>query len=185
VSSAASALRTRVRPKRLARLLAVGAAIVAALTQATSLVDWVDGKLHHAATGPIAPQILSIERQSPLSLRDYLRGVNERPPATTTAGQLDAKGLVYALTMRIRGEQGSRFGLRWFVVDGHGNRLRGPSFNQEPAIFAPRRQDQLRTYPVWIPTPSRPGKYEVTFALVNAKGEPVAQKLGPPFRIAA
>jgi hypothetical protein len=176
-------VRLRVRPKRLARVLAIAAGIVAALTQATSLVDWVDGKLHHTPTGPIAPRIVSIERQSPLSLRDYLRGVNERPAPTTTAQQLDAKGLVFALTMRIQGEKGARFGLRWFIVDGHGNRLRGPSFNQEPAIFSPRRQDQLRTYPVWIPTPARPGRYEVTFALVNAKGEPVAQKLGPPFRV--
>jgi hypothetical protein len=164
-------------------MLAIAAGIVAALTQATSLVDWVGGRLHHPATGPIAPRIVSIERQSPLSLRDYLRGVNERPAPATTAQQLDAKGLVFALTMRIQGEQGSRFGLRWFIVDDHGNRLRGPSFNQEPAIFSPRRQDQLRTYPVWIPTPARAGRYEVTFALVNDKGAPVAQKLGPPLRI--
>src|SRR4029077_16504858 len=150
-----------------------------------SLVDWVDGKLHHTAAGLIAPRIVSLERQRPLSLGDYLQPRTERRARTIWAQQLDAKGVVFALTMRIQGEKGSRFGLHWFVVDGHGNRLHGPSFNQEPAIFAPRGQDQLRTYPVWIPAPARPGKYEVTFALVNAKGEPVAQKLSPPFHVPA
>ena len=184
MSGAVSALRARVRPKRVARLLAVAAAIVAALTQATSLVDWLGDKLHRAPAGTIDPRIVSVERQSPLSLRDYLRGVNEQPAKTITDEQLDAKGLVFGVTMRIQGEQGSRFGLRWFIVDSHENRLRGPSFNQVPAIFRPRNDNQRREYPVWIPRPPDPGTYTVTFDLVNAKHEPVDQR-SAAFRIPA
>jgi hypothetical protein len=173
-----------VRPKRLARVLAVAATVVAALTQATSLVDWAGSKLHRTPAATIDPRIVSIERQSPLSLRDYLRGVNEQPAKTTSDDQLDAKGLVFGVTMRIQGEQGSRFGLRWFIVDSHENRLPGPSFNQEPAIFSPRNQNQRREYPVWVPRPAAADTYTITFELVNAKGEPVDQR-SEKFRVPA
>jgi hypothetical protein len=176
-------LRGRPSPKRIAQLLAVAGAIIAALTQTMSLVDWVGGKLSDPPAATVAPRIVGVERQSPLSLRDYLSDTHE-PLAGYTHAQLQQTGFVFALTMRIQGERGSRFSLRWFIVDvDRGTRLRGPSFNQVPAIFKPRNQDQLRTHPVWIPTPPRRGRYEVTFALVNAKGEPVAQKLAAPVRV--
>jgi len=50
------------------------------------------------------------------------------------------------------------------------------------AIFEARNQGQDATEPVWVPRPP-PGRYEVTFALVNAKGQPVAQKLAPPLTV--
>jgi hypothetical protein len=176
-------LRGRPSPKRIAQVLALVGAVIAALTQAMSLVDWVGGKLSDPPAATVAPRIVGVERQSPLSLRDYLSDTHE-PLAGYTRAQLQQAGFVFALTMRIQGERGSRFSLRWFIVDvDRATRLRGPSFNQVPAIFKPRNQDQLRTYPVWIPTPPRAGRYEVTFALVNANGEPVAQKLTSPFRV--
>lgn len=172
-------------PKRIAQLFAVLGAVIATITQATSFVDWVSGKLTHPPAATVAPTIVAVEPQSPASLRDYLRDSGQ-PRTGYRAEELGQKGLVFALTMHIQGEQGTRFGLRWFIVDvDRETRLRGPSFNQVPAIFKPRNQDQVRTYPVWIPTPPRPGRYAVTFALVNAKGEPVAQKLTSPFRIRA
>jgi hypothetical protein len=176
-------LRGRPNPKRIAQVLAVVGAVAAALTQAASLVDWVSGKLSDPPAATVAPRIVAVERQSSLSLRDYLDDTHQ-PLTGYTHAQLTQTGFVFAITMHIQGERGSRFGLRWFIVDANrGARLRGPSFNQVPAIFKPRNQDQLRTYPVWIPTPPRPGRYEVTFALVNAKGEPVAQKRTSRLRV--
>jgi len=176
-------LRGRLSPKRIAQSLAVIGAVIAALTQATSLIDWVGENLTDPPVEIVAPRIVAVERQSPLSLQDYLSDTHE-PLSGYTDAELNQKGFVFALTMHIQGEQGSRFALRWFIVDvDREARLRGPSFNQEPAIFKPRNQNQVRTYPVWIPTPARAGRYEVTFALINGKGEPVAQKLTAPFRV--
>lgn len=179
----AAGLRGRLSRKRIAQLLAVTGATIAALTQAMSLIDWISERLSDAPPKIVAPRIVAVERQSPLSFRDYLNHVHE-PLTGHTDAELNQTGFVFALTMHIQGERGSRFGLRWFIVDvDRGTRLRGPSFNQEPAIFEPRNQNQVRAYPVWIPTPPRAGRYEVTFTLVNAKGEPVAQKLTSPFKV--
>jgi hypothetical protein len=176
-------LRGRLNPKRIAKGLALMGATIAALTQATSLIDWIGGTFSDSPAGTIAPRIVAVERQSPLSLRDYLADTHE-PITDYTDEELDQTGFVYALTMHIQGERGSHFVLRWFIVDvTRGTRLRGPSFNQEPAIFKPRNQNQVRTYPIWIPRPPRAGTYEVTFALANAEGEPVSQKLSPPFHV--
>jgi hypothetical protein len=181
--SDSAGLRGRLSPKRIAQFLAVIGAVIASLTQATSLIDWVSEKLNDPPAEIVAPRIVAVERQSPLSLQDYLSDTHE-PLTGYTDAELNQKGFVFALTMHIQGEQGSRFALRWFIVDvDRGARLRGPSFNQEPAIFKPRNQNQVRTYPVWVPTPPRAGRFEVTFALVNGKGEPVAQKLTAPFRV--
>jgi hypothetical protein len=181
--SAAAGPRGRLSRPQLVKLLALFGAVVGVLTQATSFIDWVGDKLRGPPAEIVAPRILSVERQSPLSLRDYLNDVG-KPLTAYARDELDQTGVVFALTLHIQGEQGSRFGLRWFIVDiDRGDRLRGPSFNQQPAIFEPRNQNQTRTYPVWIPTPPQAGEYEVTFSLVNAKRQPVAQKLSDPFRV--
>lgn len=173
------------RPTRsqIAKVLAAVGAVVAVLTQAAGLIDWIGDKFGDTPPAIVAPRIVSVERQSASSLRDYLNDAAE-PRTGYSADELEQMGFVFALTMHIQGEKGSRFGLRWFIVDADtGIRLRGPSFNQVPAVFKPRNQDQTRTYPVWIPTPQRSGTYEVTFALLNADGQPVAQKLAAPFRV--
>lgn len=178
-------LRDRMIRAQLAKLLALGAAAIGVLSRATSVIDWVGDRLGDAPAAVVAPRIISVERQSPLSLGDYLTDVAE-PRTGYSRDELAQKGYVYALTMQIQGEQGSRFALRWFIVDvDREARLRGPSFNQRPAIFEPRNQNQLRTCPVWIPRPPHAGRYEVTLSLANARGEPVAQKVSAPFRVDA
>lgn len=160
------------------------AAIVATLAGISSLVDWVADKLGGDPPAPVVnARILDVEPQAPLALGDYLRQTKE-PVRDLTAEQLRQVGRVYAVAFQLRGERGSRFSLRWFMTDvDRGTRLRGRSFNQTPAVFEPRSDDQSRTWPVWVPSPLRPGRYQVTFVLENAQREPVDQQLVPPFRV--
>jgi hypothetical protein len=176
--------RGRLHWSRFAKLFALAGAVVATLTQATSVVDWVDGKFSDPPPADtVAPRILAVERQSPSSLGDYLNEVAE-PTKGYTVNQLNQDGLVFDVKMHIQGEQGNRFTLRWFIVDvDRGVRLRGASFNQKPAIFRPRNQNQVREYPVWVPRPPRAGRYQITFALANDKGEPVDRHNSDAFRV--
>jgi hypothetical protein len=99
--------------------------------------------------------------------------------------QLAQVGRVFKVTIRIQGEQGQRFGLNWFVVDdATGSRLPGRSFNQTPAVFKPRNQDQERGYPVWIP-PLPPGRYRATFVLTDADGQQQDDDETAPFTVKA
>jgi hypothetical protein len=182
-ATGAGGVRSLLRPKRIAQAIATLGAITGALVGITSLVDWVSGKLADPpAAAVIEPRILGVERQDPQSLGDYLRHSGQSRRGYTRA-QLRGQGLVFAVTMRIRGEPGARFPLAWFIVDvTRGRPLHGPSFEQEPAIFSPRNGDQTRTWPAWVPYPPRAGRYHVTFQLKNAKREPIAQRVAA-FRV--
>ena len=130
---------------------------------------------------PISARIVDIERQGPAVLGDYLRDTNQ-PARGYTSAQLRQTGTLFALTIKLRGERGSKFPLRWYMTDAdRGKRLPGPSYNQEPAVFQPRNENHSRTWPAWIPDPPRAGRYRVTFMLDNAQHQPVAQKITPVF----
>jgi hypothetical protein len=170
---ARSPARRRVRPRRFARIIGATIATLAALT---ALIDWVVGKISDHPPAKVAAHITSVERQSRLSLGDHLEQVGD-PRAGRTPAELRQVGDVFVVAMRITGEQGNRLTLRWFMVDADtGARLRHPGYTQEPAIFQPRTVSQERDYPVWIPPPPGPGRYTITFALVNTAGEPVDQE---------
>jgi hypothetical protein len=178
----------RLNWSRFAKLFALAGAVIATLTQATSIIDWVEGKFSDdppPAADTIDPRILGVEQQSPSSLGDHLDEVAE-PSTGYSVDELNQDGLVFEVRMHIQGEQGNLFTLRWFIVDvDNGIRLRGESFNQKPAIFRPRNQNQRREYPVWVPRPPQAGTYQITFTLANAKGEPEDRHRSDPFRISS
>lgn len=158
-------------------------ALVAVLAGVTSLADWVTGKLGGSASAPatIDTQIVAADRQGPEMLGAALGDTNQSTRGYTPA-QLRQKGVVFALRIKLTGEQGQTFPLRWFIVDAdRGDRLRGRGYNQEPAVFRPRNDNHGRTWPVWVPYPPKPGRFRVTFVLDDAKHQPVAQKTTPAF----
>lgn len=162
--------------KRIAQAVGGVGALVGVLAGATSLVDWAGEKLSDPLPATIAPEIVSIERHDPQLLGDWLADTG-RSAGGYTRDELARSGLVFGVKIRIQGERGKIFALRYFVVDrDRGARLRGPGFNQEPAIFRVRNDDQTATELVWVPYPPQPGRYRVTFLLDNAKRQPVAQK---------
>jgi hypothetical protein len=162
--------------KRIAQAVAAVGALVGVLAGVTSLVDWVGEQLSDPLSVTIAPDIVSIERHDPQLLGDWLADTG-RSARGYTRDELARSGLVFGVKIRIQGERGKTFALRYFVVDkDRGARLRGPGFNQEPAIFRVRNDDQTATELVWVPYAAQPGRYRVTFLLDNAKRQPVAQK---------
>jgi hypothetical protein len=179
------------RNQRLGAALAVAVTVVGLLTQVTSLVDWVGKRFGdespkaEAAKPPavVDAAIVKVEPRGQSRLRDYQPLAGESPKGFSDK-ELDQKGRVYSARLRIRGGQGQRFGLNWFVVDANDTRLRGPYFNQKPATFVPRNQDQSRDYPVWIPPLPR-GVYRVTFVLTDDHGQQVGDNRSGPFRVRA
>jgi len=162
--------------KRIAQAVGGVGALVGVLAGVTSLVDWVGDKLSDPMPATIAPEIVSIERHDAQLFGDWLADT-ARSAHGYTPDELARSGLVFGVKIRIQGEGGKIFALRYFVVNrDRGARLRGPGFNQEPAIYRVRNDDQTGTELVWVPYPQRPGRYRVTFLLDNAKRQPVAQK---------
>jgi hypothetical protein len=176
-------------PRRLWRAWPVWAALAVAIVAALvvlvpSLRSGSTDSNGHASAGVIDARIAHIEHQGPAMLRNYLSDTGQAPRGYT-AQQLQQTGTVFALTIQLRGERGTKFPLRWYMTDAdRGTRLPGPSYNQEPAVFQPRSDNHSRTWPVWIPDPPRPGRYRVTFMLDNARHQPVDQKVTPAFRAA-
>jgi hypothetical protein len=174
-------------PRRLWRAWPVWAALAVAVAAALvvllpSLRSGSTDSNGHASSGVIDARIADIRHQGPAVLRDYL-GDTGQSPRGYTAQQLQQTGTVFALTIQLRGERGTKFPLRWYMTDAdRGTRLPGRSFNQEPAVFQPRSDNHSRTWPVWIPDPPRTGRYRVTFMLDNARHQPVDQKVTAAFR---
>ena len=134
----ASRRRGTTSNKRIAAVLAVVVTVLGLLTQVTSLIDWIGDRFRDEPAATVAPAILKVEPRSPSTLRDYKDRVNE-PISGLSGDQLNQVGRVFEVTLRIQGEQGRRFSLKWFVVNEKtGERLRGRSFNQTPAVFEPQ-----------------------------------------------
>jgi hypothetical protein len=176
----------RPAPRRLmnrrAALRLAGALVVAAAGAGVWGVSKLVGSDPGAPQGPIDTRILAVKQQAPATLADYLRDTN-KATGDLTHDQLSQTGRVYALTIQLRGERGSKFPLRWFMTDAdRATRLRQNGYDQVPVIFRPRTDNHRRTWPVWIPPPPYAGRFRVTFRLENAKHEPVDQKMTPVFR---
>ena len=176
----------RPAPRRLlqrrAALRLAGATLAIAAVAAGA---WGVSKLPKSDPGapqaPIDTRIVAVKQQAPSSLGDYLRDTN-KSTHDYTPDQLSQTGRVYALTIQLRGERGSKFPLRWFMTDAdRAARLRQSGYDQVPVIFRPRTDNHRRTWPVWIPPPPYTGRFRVTFSLENEQHEPVDQKVTPAF----
>jgi hypothetical protein len=169
-------------PRRLWRAWPVWAAVAAAIVVALVVLVLSRGSGGGRNPTVIDARIAKVEHQGPAVLGNYLGDTNQSRRGYT-AQQLRQTGTVFALTIQLRGERGTKFPLRWYMTDAAGGtRLPGRSYNQEPAVFQPRSDNHSRTWPVWIPDPPRPGRYRVTFMLDDAHHKPVDQKVTPVFR---
>jgi hypothetical protein len=185
-SSDARSSPTSAGPSRRAalRLAAATVGVVAVAAGAWAVLQWVAPEADRSSGSTIDTRIVDVARQAPAKLGDVLNDTNQ-PTRGYTRAQLRQTGMVFALRIRLRGERGNRFPLRWFMTDAdHATRLRGDSYDQVPAIFQPRSDNHSRTWPVWVPYPPYRGRFRVTFVLNNAKQEPVDQKTTATFRAA-
>jgi hypothetical protein len=172
--------------RRLYATIAAAGVVIGTLTAATGFFDWVMRTASPASPPAIDARLEAVrERNHSETLGDYLRETRQ-PTHAYSRAQLDQPGEVFALRLRIVGEEGKRLPLRWAVYHSNGQlRLRGPIYNQVAAMVEAHSQDHARTWPVWVPAPPRPGAYFVRFTLQDEQQQPVDERDSPSFRTPA
>jgi hypothetical protein len=163
--------------KRLTAALATIGTVIGVLAAGTSLFDWFGSKVDPPSPPPpaeIDARVIDVTLRSPRErLVDYLKETNQ-----STAGlskfEGAEEGYVFAIRLRIKGNEGKPLPLRWSMIDARtGIRLPGPTYNQTPVVFKPRGPDQARTWPIWVPYPPTKGKYRLRATLIDEKRQPL------------
>jgi hypothetical protein len=93
----------------------------------------------------------------------------------------------FVLGVRVQGMEGVEIPVGWQMYTEEGRPLSNDAFRQEgAAAVEPRSRDHARTFPVWVPTPFRPGRYLIRFTLGNPEGgPPLAESRAVPFTFEA
>ena len=167
---------------RLEKTVAIAATLIGALAGAVALIDWVGG-----LGGDPPPQIdARIERITTRNVAEPLRlylAETKQSAKGYTAAQLDQKGYVFNVSVRIIGERGRPFPVRWAMYRRHPEtRVAGRAYAQVAGDMKPASQDHASTWPVWVPYPRAAGSYFVRFTLDDQRHRPVSEEDSPPVR---
>jgi hypothetical protein len=109
-------------------------------------------------------------------LRMYLSETSQAPRGYSTA-QLDQRGYVFNVTVRIIGERGKTFPVRWTLYRRDPEtRLEGRAYNPVAGDMSPASNDHRSTWPVWVPYPPSAGTYFVRFTLEDHRRRPSARR---------
>jgi hypothetical protein len=178
---------SRLDVKRATAGLALIAAILGVLATTTSLFDWIGSKVSPAPRPPppnVDARLLGVElRDTGTPLGDYLTETNQSA-AGLTRHELLERGYVFRVRIRLAGNLGRAIPLRWSMIEHPtGRPQRGAAYNQTAAIFRPRGETQTRTWPVWVPSPPRPGAFRVRLTLVDNRRRPLDESESSPFRV--
>lgn len=176
---------SRRRPSRTGRLekgVAIITAVIGALAGVVGLIDWAGG-----LGGNPPPHIdARIERVAQRDvaepLRHYLADTRQTPRGYS-ASQLDQRGYVFDVSVRIIGQRAKKFPLRWtlYRLDPE-TRVQGRSYDQIAGEMKPASDDHASTWPVWVPYPPQRGTYVVRFTLEDQRERPVSEARSPRFR---
>jgi hypothetical protein len=114
-------------------------------------------------------------------LSDYL---DETRQSTRryTAAQLRQPGYVFNVSVRIIGQRGKKFPVRWSLYRRPEARIPGPSYNRIAGDMRPESADHASTWPVWVPYPPHRGTYFVRFTLEDHRNRPVSEHDSRAFR---
>jgi hypothetical protein len=116
------------------------------------------------------------------TLREHLEEVG-LPTDDYTEEQLDQEGMVFNVSVTIRGYQGQKVPLRWTMRDAIADdELTEPEFDDELAdTFTPNSQDATMTSRVWTPIPGYAGTFQIELRLISPDDGELAQQNGPEF----
>jgi hypothetical protein len=172
---------------RVMQVVAALGAVVGLLVSATSLIDWLGGKLDDpepAPPGRIDPEIERLRLSAGQeSLGGYLAATAQSQRGLSAQERREL-GYVFVVHVRLRGGTGERFPLRWAVYEADPpQRLRDPLYNQTGAVFVPRGPDHATDWRLWVPTPPRPGDYFLRATLLNERRRPVSELDSGPFTV--
>jgi hypothetical protein len=177
-----------INTRRLTAALAAVGTLIGVLAAATSLFDWFGGKVDPPPPPPpaeIDARVLRVDlRSTSQRLVDYLRETNQ-PTAGLSKFEGAEPGYVFNVRVRLQGNQDKRLPLRWSIIDAStGQPLRDPLYTQTATVFEPGGPSHARTWPIWVPFPSREGKFRVRATLIDEKRQPLDEAESEPFVLA-
>jgi hypothetical protein len=171
-------------PRNARRLWPLWAGLVTATLVAFLFLLWPSLKPQGAAPAPakIDARIEKVtSRNVAETLRDYLRETRQSA-RRYTPDQLRQRGYVFNVSVRIIGQRGKRFPVRWSLYRRPEARVAGPSYNRIAGDMTPQSADHASTWPVWVPYPARQGTYFVRFTLEDRRNRPVSEQDSRAFR---
>jgi hypothetical protein len=168
--SAASRLSRRTK-----QVFGAVAALIAILVSATTLFDWLSDKVSDPP--PVKPAnrgalIESAKVQTRAERQEDFMVATRQSTDRISESELDEKGMVWSVRVRIRGYEGEWFWLQWQMLDAEGEHLDFP-WVDTPSWFVPDSQDHWGDALVWVPYPPSTGKHQVRFSLLRSDYSPV------------
>lgn len=74
--------------------------------------------------------------------------------------------------------------LRWAIIDhATGNPLADQIYNEDAGRMVARGPDQARQWPIWTPSPPRPGKFALRVILLDENHRPLVEADSAPFTV--
>jgi hypothetical protein len=170
------------RPPRARRAWPRLAAVAAAIVLAFFFLLWASLKPQGGPPAKVDARIAKVSSRNVAEpLRDYLDETRQSKRRYTTA-QLRQPGYVFNVSVRIIGQRGKRFPVRWALYRRPEARVAGPSYNQIAGEMKPESADHASTWPVWVPYPPRRGTYFVRFTLEDQRNRPISEQDSHAFR---
>jgi hypothetical protein len=168
--------RVRAQPK-----LATAIAIVTLIGGILGLVAWFKPDWKPKPRAPTDAKLEMLDFQRHVTLRRYLRTINQKPIGYSRA-QLARDGVV--VTVKAVDVSGvKRADLYWTVRDGaSGSDLADAHYvHQLAARFRIRTTGDSGGRPFWVPAPPQPGRYFIRFELAAPNGTILASVPTRPF----
>lgn len=152
------------------KIAVVLGAIIATVSQATAIVDWGRNMFRHSAGHPGVPSLESIRPPTRVTYAQYLTDACNARPGTEACREANAEerglmGWEYPVRIKVDGELGVRFTLRWAVRPTRG----GKDVLEQRQRFVAR--NQAGTYTAWVQEPAIDGHYTVSFFLSSGNQE--------------
>lgn len=182
MSTAPSRRRRLSLAGRLEKGLALAGALIGVLAGGVGVIDWAGGLAGHPP-----PQIdARIERVAARDvaepLRRYLADTSQSSRGYSTR-QLSQRGYVFDVSVRIIGQRGKKFPVRWALYRLHPETaVQGRSYDQIAGDMKPASDNHASTWPVWVPYPLATGTYVVRFTLEDQRRRPISEQRSAPFR---
>ena len=169
-------------PRRLWRSRPMWTAVAMAILLVFSLLLWQSREPQGAPPAKVDARIERVtSRNVAEPLADYLDETRQSK-RRYTPDQLRQPGYVFNVSVRIIGQGGKKFPVRWSLYRRPEARVAGPSYNRIAGDMTPESNDHASTWPVWVPYPPRRGTYFVRFTLDDKRNRPVSEQDSQAFR---
>jgi hypothetical protein len=147
------------------RGLAIAAAVIGLLVGVATLVDWIENRLSSSSPRRIDAEVVTLDLTRSVPLNRYLIET-QQPQESYTRLELQHRGNVLSVRVRLRGYEGERLALRWALYHAETDApFGGDNFDQLVSWLSPRNNDHARTTSLWAPIPPASGRFFIRVSL--------------------